>query len=66
MKRLLSILIIIVLINSVPVSSGLIAQGGIESGENAPGFELKTADGETLALKDFTGKVVILHFWHAN
>jgi peroxiredoxin len=30
----------------------------------APGFEVKTLDGETLRLADLKGKVVVLNFWY--
>ena len=32
----------------------------------APGFALQTADGETVRLADFRGKVVVLHFIYAG
>ncbi len=31
----------------------------------APGFELRTLDGETVALEDFRGRTVVLNFWAA-
>lgn len=34
--------------------------------DKAPEFTLKSTEGEELNLYDFTGKVVILHFWKAN
>ncbi len=34
--------------------------------EEAPGFTLRTADGETLRLADLRGKVVVLHFIYAS
>jgi len=33
---------------------------------DAPGFTLRTADGETVRLADFRGKVVVLHFIYAS
>jgi hypothetical protein len=31
-------------------------------GQQAPGFDLPTLDGESLSLADFRGKLVVLHF----
>src|SRR5699024_5486469 len=36
---------------------------GLESGDLAPDFELKTVDGETVKLSDFRGEKVLLNFW---
>ena len=36
---------------------------GLEPGEMAPDFELKTLGGETVKLSDYKGKKVILNFW---
>jgi thioredoxin-dependent peroxiredoxin len=35
----------------------------IEEGKKAPDFKLKNQDGETLSLKDFKGKNVVLYFY---
>jgi thiol-disulfide isomerase/thioredoxin len=35
----------------------------LPTGRQAPNFALKTADGKTVSLSDFKGKVVILDFW---
>jgi peroxiredoxin Q/BCP len=35
----------------------------IEEGKSAPAFTLKNPDGETVALKDFRGKNVIVYFY---
>jgi len=35
----------------------------IEEGKNAPAFTLKNPEGETVALKDFRGKNVIVYFY---
>ena len=35
----------------------------IEEGQNAPGFTLQSLKGETVKLKDFKGKIVVLDFW---
>ncbi len=40
------------------------AYAGLEPGKKAPDFQLPSlADGKEIALKDFLGKVVILHLW---
>src|SRR5690625_1808092 len=36
---------------------------GLERGEIAPDFELKTLDGETVKLSDLRGERVMLNFW---
>ena len=36
---------------------------GLEKGNLAPDFELKTTDGETVQLSDFRGEKVLLNFW---
>lgn len=36
---------------------------GLEQGNIAPDFELKTLDGETFKLSDFRGEKVMLNFW---
>lgn len=35
----------------------------VKEGEPAPDFELKDADGKSLKLSDYKGKVVLLNFW---
>ncbi len=35
----------------------------IEEGKNAPDFKLKNQDGETISLKDFEGKNIVLYFY---
>ena len=35
----------------------------IEEGKKAPDFNLKNQDGETISLKDFKGKKVVLYFY---
>lgn len=36
---------------------------GIQTGELAPDFTLKTLDGEEVSLSDYRGKKVFLNFW---
>ncbi|WP_368775066.1 TlpA disulfide reductase family protein [Bacillus aerius] len=36
---------------------------GLETGDKAPDFELKTLDGKTASLSDYRGKKVLLNFW---
>ncbi|SES77948.1 Peroxiredoxin [Oceanobacillus limi] len=36
---------------------------GLEVGQTAPDFELRTMDGEIVKLSDYLGKKVILNFW---
>ena len=36
---------------------------GFEPGEEAPLFQIRTADGKPLSLKDYRGKYVLLDFW---
>lgn len=38
---------------------------GIEQGEPAPDFQLKTLDGESFQLSELQGKKVILNFWYS-
>ena len=37
--------------------------GSLQTGQIAPDFELKTIDGEKVALSDFRGQPVMLNFW---
>lgn len=36
---------------------------GLEKGDQAPDFELKTLDGQTASLSDYQGKKVLVNFW---
>lgn len=36
---------------------------GLEKGDQAPDFELKTLDGQTASLSDYKGKKVLVNFW---
>ena len=40
-----------------------LAFAGVAPGAAAPDFKLKDADGKTVSLSDFKGKVVVLNFW---
>lgn len=35
----------------------------LENGSDAPEFTLKNLDGKDIALSDFRGKIVLVHFW---
>jgi len=35
----------------------------LKEGEQAPGFSLQNAEGETISLSDFTGKTVVVYFY---
>src|SRR5690625_2336150 len=39
------------------------SETGLEKGDVAPDFELKTVDGETVQLSDLRGEKVLLNFW---
>lgn len=41
----------------------VVAAGQAGQGENAPAWELKNVDGQTVRSSDFKGKVVVLDFW---
>ncbi len=38
----------------------------LKPGVKAPEFQLISVTGDTLDIRNFAGKVVILHFWKAN
>lgn len=38
----------------------------LKTNAKAPEFTLVSVEGDTLRLSDFSGKVVILHFWKSN
>jgi len=37
--------------------------GGIPAGHEAPGFELKNLEGETVSLREHRGRIVVIDFW---
>ncbi len=43
--------------------TGPLAAGRVGQGERAPDFTLQTFDGQTLALSDLRGRVVVINFW---
>ncbi len=65
MKKQKSMLITLALILLLLVQV-LPADAQLKVGDKVPDFELEGIDDETYKLSDFTGKVVILHFWKAN
>jgi len=42
---------------------GPVSFAQIEEGQTAPDFSLQNLQGETVSLKDFKGKIVVLDFW---
>jgi len=64
MKRASLIIALIVVLSLVSGASAVFGQ--LKEGTDAPGFSLISADGDTVSLSDYSGRVVILHFWHAN
>ncbi len=63
-RIILSMMVLAVILFSF---SGVFAQGtGLKLDEPAPAFNLVSMDGDTLDLAKYSGKVVILHFWHHN
>ncbi|MHC0039390.1 peroxiredoxin family protein [Pseudoneobacillus sp. C159] len=48
---------------NVNSASTKIAEIGLQEGNRAPDFQLKTLDGEDVKLSDLRGKTVILNFW---
>lgn len=45
------------------VDENLDVEAGLEIGQKAPNFELKSLDGETFKLSDYKGQMVMLNFW---
>ena len=45
------------------ISSGLVAQVTLKAGDKAPDFSGKDQDGNTVSLKQFAGKKLILYFY---
>ena len=50
------------LVLSFLVSPGC-QKGQIEAGDDAPDFSLKDIDGQEVKLRDYRGKIVLVHFW---
>lgn len=46
-----------------PSISAAQAETGIEPGQRAPDFQLKTSEGEEVSLSSFKGKHVFINFW---
>jgi peroxiredoxin len=56
--------ILAVMLISVLLIAGCSEESETPEGSNqAPDFQLNTLDGQTIALSDFRGKVVLLNFW---
>lgn len=64
MKKSILIMLSTVIFSGL-VTTSVMAENevGIEIGNKAPDFELKTLDGETVKLSDFKGEKVMLNFW---
>lgn len=45
------------------VDESLDVEAGLDVGQMAPDFELKTLDGESVRLSDYKGQMVMLNFW---
>lgn len=60
-KAILPILLSLVLL--VTGCSARSVSTGAQVGEQAPGFELQSLDGQTVSLSDLRGKAVVLNFW---
>lgn len=46
-----------------PTPTSSLAATGIDSGQPAPAFTLRSLDGETVSLADFRGQPVLVNFW---
>lgn len=65
MKKYVPIaLVVLLLVVAIPILSQLRAQG-LSVGQKAPDFTLSDPEGNTVALKDLSGQVVMLNFWSA-
>ena len=66
-KNLVIVLIVlslgIVACAGADAESGMTAPEGINTGNRARDFTLKSLDGEELSLSDFRGDVVLINFW---
>ncbi len=63
-KLILAFLVIIIASFSAFMPHESIDGDLIKTGEKAPQFELPTANGSTVKLSDYKGKIVILDFWY--
>ncbi|MBM7691390.1 peroxiredoxin [Peribacillus deserti] len=66
-KKVLSAIVLLLLL-SVAIVQAMDnkqekASPGIEEGNSAPDFELKTLEGKSVKLSDYRGKKVMLNFW---
>jgi cytochrome c biogenesis protein CcmG/thiol:disulfide interchange protein DsbE len=57
MKLLIQALFVVVL------TCGVVVPRSVAGGKPAPNFAFKTADGNTVELKNLAGKVVLVNFW---
>lgn len=57
MKFLFQVLFVVVLV------CGMVVPRSFAGGKPAPNFAFKTADGNTVELKNLAGKVVLINFW---
>jgi cytochrome c biogenesis protein CcmG/thiol:disulfide interchange protein DsbE len=57
-KMMVRGLLILMIVSCVGCSTG-----GMEAGYDAPGFELKSLDGETVSLEEHRGRIVVVDFW---
>ncbi|MCY4261910.1 MAG: TlpA disulfide reductase family protein [Candidatus Dadabacteria bacterium] len=65
-KNILTVIIIVLL--AYTLWSGLSEKGNVQTpsqlvGKPAPGFTLKSFDGEEVKLSDFQGKTLLVNFW---
>jgi cytochrome c biogenesis protein CcmG, thiol:disulfide interchange protein DsbE len=61
--RYLRAAIVVLSVALVYVISVSIHQRVVEAGDSAPGFAVRAENGQTVALPNFGGKVLVLNFW---